>query len=109
MHRRKPFQPLTQTAVVITPAISCTTRLEAAEPNGSESEAIDSTNYMCNVRDFGAKGDGRKLDTEAINRAVATCSAQGGGKVLLPPGRYRSGTVHLRSHVTLFLDAGASL
>ena len=49
------------------------------------------------------------LDTPAIHKAIEACSAAGGGQVLLPPGRYLSGTVHLKSHVTLFLEAGATL
>lgn len=61
------------------------------------------------VRDHGAKGDGRTSDTAAINDAVRACAAAGGGKVLFPPGKYLSGTVHLKSDVTLFLDAGATL
>ncbi len=61
------------------------------------------------VRAFGATGDGVTPDTAALNRAVEACSMAGGGKVLLPPGRYLSGTIHLRSHVHLYLDAGARL
>ncbi|MBI4323802.1 MAG: right-handed parallel beta-helix repeat-containing protein [Chloroflexi bacterium] len=61
-----------------------------------------------NVCDHGATGDGATVDTLAINRAVDAAAA-GGGQVLFPPGRYLSGTVHLRSRVTLFLDAGATL
>lgn len=64
---------------------------------------------LCNVLDFGAKGDGRAADTAAINNAIIACAAAGGGQVLLPPGTYLSGTVHLRSGVTLFLAAGATL
>jgi hypothetical protein len=62
-----------------------------------------------NIRDFGARGDGKTADTAAINRAIEACSEAGGGQVRLPPGRYLSGTVHLKSHVTLKLDAGARL
>jgi hypothetical protein len=62
-----------------------------------------------NVRDFGAKGDGATLDTAAIQQAIEACAAAKGGEVLLPPGRYLSGTVHLRDHVTLWLAAGAIL
>jgi len=61
------------------------------------------------VRQFGARGDGRALDTVAINQAVAACSQAGGGVVRLSPGRYLSGTIHLKSNVTLALDAGATL
>ncbi len=62
-----------------------------------------------NVRDFGARGDGQSLDTPALQAAVDACAAAGGGQVWLPPGRYLSGTVHLRSRLTLWLDAGARL
>lgn len=64
---------------------------------------------VVDVRDHGAVGDGRTLDTTAINEAVEACGAAGGGQVRFAPGTYLSGTVHLRSHVTLFLDAGATL
>jgi hypothetical protein len=62
-----------------------------------------------NVIDFGAKGDGLALDTSAINQAIEACAKAGGGQVLLPAGEYLSGTVHLRSHVTLYLAPGAVL
>jgi hypothetical protein len=62
-----------------------------------------------NVRDFGAKGDGQALDTAAIQQAVDACATAGGGQVLIPPGRFLSGTVRLKSHITLRLDAGATL
>jgi polygalacturonase len=61
------------------------------------------------VRDFGARGDGVALDTSAINGAIEACSTKGGGQVLFPPGRYLSGTVHLRSRISLFLAPGAVL
>src|SRR5437899_1985859 len=65
--------------------------------------------HRFNIEDFGAKGDGVTLDTAAINRAIEECAAVGGGHVLIPPGRYLSGTIHLRSHVDLDLDAGARI
>ncbi len=61
------------------------------------------------VRQFGARGDGRALDTAAINRAVEACARAGGGVVRLSAGRYLSGTVRLQSNVTLALDAEAVL
>ena len=61
------------------------------------------------VRDYGARGDGATLDTEAVNRAIGACAEAGGGQVLVPPGRYLCGTIHLRSHLTLYLAAGATL
>jgi Glycosyl hydrolases family 28 len=59
--------------------------------------------------DFGAAGDGKTLDTASINRAVDAAHAAGGGVVYLAPGAYLSGTVILRSNVTLYLEAGATL
>ena len=62
-----------------------------------------------NVRDYHAVGDGSSLDTAAINQAIQACAETGGGQVRFPAGRYLSGTIHLRNHVTLFLEAGAVL
>jgi polygalacturonase len=61
------------------------------------------------VTDFGARGDGKTLDSPAINRTLEAASQIGGGEVVFPAGRYLSGTVRLRSHVTLSLAAGATL
>jgi hypothetical protein len=62
-----------------------------------------------NVRAHGAVGDGRTHDTDAINKTIDEASAAGGGQVLFPPGKYLTGTVHLKSNVTLMLDAGAEI
>jgi len=62
-----------------------------------------------NVRDQGAKGDGKTLDTTAINQAIEACSAAGGGQVLFPAGKYLTGTVQLKSNITLMLDAGSEI
>jgi polygalacturonase len=64
---------------------------------------------LFNVRDYGAAGDGRQLDTKALNAAVEACAQSGGGTVYVPAGRYLTGTVVLQSHVTFELDAGATL
>ncbi|MBI4875945.1 MAG: glycoside hydrolase family 28 protein [Acidobacteria bacterium] len=61
------------------------------------------------ARNSGAAADGRTLDTRAINAAVDACHEAGGGVVYLAPGIYLSGTVVLKSNVTLYLEAGATL
>ena len=58
---------------------------------------------------FGAKPDGVTLCTEAIQRAIEACAGADGGKVLLSGGSFLSGTLFLRSHVTIEIDAGATL
>jgi len=65
--------------------------------------------YIFNVRNYGAMGDGRQVDTQAIQNAIKACANAGGGEVVFPPGIYVSGTLELLSHVTLDLYPGAVL
>ncbi len=60
-----------------------------------------------NVRSFGAKGDGKTLDTAAINRAIEAANDNGGGTVNFPAGQYLCASIHLKSNVGLYLDHGA--
>ena len=62
-----------------------------------------------NVRDYGAKGDGKALDHVAINKAIETATAAGGGQVVLPSGTYLCGSIRLKSNVDLHLMAGAQI
>ena len=59
------------------------------------------------VRAYGAKGDGKTLDTDAINRAIDAAAAAGGGTVHVPAGRYLSFSIRLKSHITLQLASGS--
>ncbi len=59
------------------------------------------------VRDFGATGDGKTLDTEAVNRAIEAAAQAGGGTVVFSAGEYLCYTIRLKSHVTLHLGPGA--
>src|ERR687885_5362 len=60
-----------------------------------------------NVRDFGATGDGQTKDTAAIQQALDRCWVLGGGEVFVPPGRYLTGALALKSNTTLRLDRDA--
>jgi len=71
--------------------------------------SFSATSAIYNIRDYGATGDGKTLDTIAINKAIDACSSAGGGQVFIAPGNYLTGTVHLKSSITLLLDAGAQL
>jgi polygalacturonase len=62
-----------------------------------------------NVRTFGALGDGKALDSKAINKAIETAANAGGGTVYLPAGNYLSGSIHLKSNVSLYIDQGATI
>ena len=61
------------------------------------------------VTDFGAKGDGQTMNTIALQRAIDACAESGGGEVIVPPGRFLTGTIYLRSHVELVIQRGASI
>jgi len=61
------------------------------------------------VREFGAVGDGKTLDTKAIQQALDACGKAGGGTVLFPPGTYLSQRLTLSSKTTVQLEPGAIL
>ncbi|MGA3034558.1 MAG: glycoside hydrolase family 28 protein [Terracidiphilus sp.] len=61
------------------------------------------------VRQYGAIGDGKTLDTDAVNRAIDAAASAGGGVVLFPQGTYLCFSIHLKSHVHLHLDEGATI
>jgi polygalacturonase len=67
------------------------------------------TNNVYNVRSYGAIGDGKKLDSPAINKAIDAAVKAGGGTVLVPAGTYLSGSIHLQSNINLHIDAGATI
>ncbi|HWW01451.1 MAG TPA: glycosyl hydrolase family 28-related protein [Candidatus Acidoferrum sp.] len=91
----------------LTLALLATQPARAADAGVAPGRA--SAGHTFNVCDYGATGDGTTLDTAGLNRTIEACSQAGGGEVLVPAGRYLSGTIHLRSHVTLYLAAGATL
>ena len=61
------------------------------------------------VRAFGATGDGKTLDTAAINKAIDSAAAAGGGTVYFPAGNYLSVSIRLKSNIALYLDHGATI
>ncbi len=72
-------------------------------------ERVPSIVPIFNVKDYGAVGDGKTSDTVAINAAIEACANQSGGIVYVPPGIYLSGSLHMKTNVTLYLDSEAVL
>jgi polygalacturonase len=61
------------------------------------------------VRDFGATGDGKTLDTDAVRKAIGAASAKGGGTVFFPAGTYLCFSIQLMSNITIYLDNGSTV
>ena len=68
-----------------------------------------SSEAFFDIRRYGATGDGKTLDTKAIQSAIDAAERVGGGTVLFPAGTYASYSIHLKSNVALYLDQGATL
>ncbi len=87
--------------------------LSAVSFSGStdETQGASATTFRAvyDVRQYGASGDGKRLDTQAVQEAIDACSGSGGGMVYFPDGTYLTGTVILKSHVTLHLEPGATI
>lgn len=84
---------------------ACTTPRAGSTALRAKSTAV----FSVSVRDFGARGDGVTLDTEAIQKALDECGKAGGGIVRIPKGIYLSGAVFMKSKTTLRIEEGATL
>lgn len=62
-----------------------------------------------NVKSYGAKGDGKNLDSKAIDKAIDAAATAGGGTIYFPAGNFLSVTIHLKSNIALYLDQGATI
>lgn len=78
-------------------------------PIKAQSKMVQSVPNFYNVKNFGAKGDGKTLDTNAINKTIETVAKNGGGTVYFPAGTYLSFSIHLKSNITIYLDSGATI
>lgn len=75
----------------------------------SISTQCSAQNNLFNIISFGAVGDNKTINTKALQTAVDSCNAKGGGDVIIPQGIFLTGTVHLKSNIHLKLNAGAVL
>ncbi|GAB4024504.1 glycoside hydrolase family 28 protein [Spirosoma gilvum] len=62
-----------------------------------------------NVLQYGAKNDSSHIATAAIKKAIDAAVKRGGGTIYFPPGKYLTGPIHLKSNITILIDAGAEL
>jgi len=81
--------------------------LTASAPSAQAAGAPDGGIF--DVRKFGATGDGKTIDTAAINKAIEAAASAGGGTVRFPAGSYLSFSIHLKSNIALYLDRGATI
>jgi len=61
------------------------------------------------VTDYGVRADSMDVQTKGIQTAIDDCASKGGGRVVVPAGKYLTGEIILRSNVEFYLDAGAVL
>ena len=80
----------------------------AVATNKARAAAADTSGFF-SLKAFGATGDGKTLDTAALNKAIEAAASAGGGTVLLPAGNYLCFSIHLKSNVNLYLDQGATI
>ena len=83
-------------------ALAGGSKVFASQPPTGQRENVD-------VRSFGATGDGKTIDTPAINRTIDAAYAAGGGTVVFPAGSYLCYSIHLKSNVSLYLGPGATI
>ena len=93
------FGPLAMTTAVTTMGHSA-----SAEP-----PVVTAGDLTHNVRTYGATGNGKTVDTMAINRAIEAVAAKGGGMLVFPSGTYLCFTIRLRSNVDLYLSRGCTI
>lgn len=93
-------------AAAALPAASLAAAAQDTALAGSSSSASAG---IFDVRKYGAVGDGKTLDTTAINRAIDAAASAGGGLVLFPAGSYLCFSIHLKSSVGLHLLPGSAI
>ncbi len=62
------------------------------------------SDIVFSIKDFGAVGDGKTLNTEAFAKAIEACSKAGGGKVLVPAGKWLTGPIELKANINLHTE-----
>ena len=108
---------LTAAMIIVSATLSCSkdAALSMNQGNPDSSTGADKTEQtsdcqhakIFSIKDYGAVGDGKTLNTQAIQSAIDCVWALGGGTVFVPSGVYLTGSIWLKDNVNLYLDAGA--
>ena len=107
LSRRQWMERVSLPAISV-PLVGALTAAPAYGEQAPSGSALDGVRVY-NIRDFGAKGDGKALDSRAVQSAIDACARDGGGTVLVPAGTFQIGTIELKDNVTLHLAAAATL
>jgi polygalacturonase len=84
--------------------------IPAAQLSASaQQNAASASHDIFDVRKYGAAGDGKTLDTPAVNRAIEAAAQAGGGIVRFPAGTYLCFSIRLKSQVHLYLEQGSTI
>src|SRR5690349_3671561 len=105
MKDRRDFMRYVGVGLAATPVLAAepTWALQSTPP----SAAVPSGDSVFDVRKFGAVGDGKAIDTPAVNKAIDAAAAAGGGTVVFPTGIYACYSIHLKTKVALYISQGA--
>jgi len=90
-------------------AAAAVTTAPAMYAASTKSSGIAATQNVFDIRTYGAKGDGKTVDTPAINKTIEAAAAAGGGTVFFPAGTWLCFSIRLKSHVGLYLAQGATI
>ncbi len=108
-------------AASLTEATSCTVQPEARYTPREPIAPIEAPfampqldrpefpNRVFDIREFGAIADGSTVNTDSIAEAIEACATAGGGTVLIPPGLWLTGPIHLQSNINLHAAEGATV
>src|SRR3989440_3305411 len=103
------MKPRSHLITIIGAFVTLALLFSAAPQSHFSTAAVAAESNVYNVKTFGATGDGKTLDTPAINNTIDAAAAAGGGTVYFPAGNYLSVSIHLKSNIALYLEQGSTI
>lgn len=108
MKKKTPLWILCSSLVVLA-FFTVVPRADSALGENSARRSATNATIVYDVKAFDARGDGKTLDTPAINKAIEAAALAGGGTVRFPAGTYLCFSIRLKSNIALYLDQGATI